>query len=123
MTSTNPLLNLHRIPRKIIIDNRITELKVQTFGTGIRANQNLRIVFEVIDNGMLIFDASTVIGFSVILYSPCLIDVLRHDIIEVSVKQKDVFLGISGLAQLTSHILLRTLGLSKYNYLLRNSGF
>ena len=72
---------------------------------------------------MLIFDASTVIGFSVILYSPCLIDVLRHDIIEVSVKQKDVFLGISGLAQLTSHILLRTLGLSKYNYLLRNSGF
>ena len=44
--ATDPLLDPHRVPRHVEVDDDVAELKVQTFATCIRRNQHARVLGE-----------------------------------------------------------------------------
>ena len=50
VSSATALFNLHGIPRKIVVDDDIRELQVQTFTTGIRRNENVCLITEVLES-------------------------------------------------------------------------
>ena len=50
------LLDLHRIPRKIVVDDDIGKLQVETFTTGIRGNKDVAVLPELTQGSVPILD-------------------------------------------------------------------
>ena len=95
MTTANPLFNLLGVPRQIVVYDGITELQVQTLRTCVSYNKNLGVMLKIINNGVLIFNTTAIIGLSKVFYLPCTIDFLCHGIIKITVEQKNIFFGIT----------------------------
>src|SRR4051812_1854053 len=54
--ATDTLLDLHRIPWKVIVDEDVTELQVAPFAASLSANENLRpIPVTDLVNGAILF--------------------------------------------------------------------
>ncbi len=106
MTSTDTLFNFLRIPWQVIINYRITKLEVKTFRTGICHDENFGIVFKIIDNCMLILNASAIVWFAMIFNLPSVIYFFCHGVIKVAVEKDDVRFGIAIITQLFRYIFL-----------------
>lgn len=52
-------------------------------------------MLKIINNGVLIFNTTAIIGLSKVFYLPCTIDFLCHGIIKITVEQKNIFFGIT----------------------------
>lgn len=78
---------------------------------------------EVIHDGVFIFHAATVVCLAEVLDLPCLVYFLRHGVIEVTIKQKNILVIESRLTKFCGYVLLSTLGLREDNDLLWNSLF
>jgi hypothetical protein len=49
MTPPNSLLDALRIPRKIVVHDKIAELQIDTFRSGLRGDQDRCFIAEMID--------------------------------------------------------------------------
>lgn len=118
VTAADALFDLLRIPWQVVIDHRVAELKVQTFGAGVRYDEDAGVTFEVIHDGVLVFHATPVIGAAEVLCFPRLIDILCHGIIEVAVEKKNIVFRKTIPTQLRGDIFLRSLGFRENDDLL-----
>ena len=64
---------------------------------------------EIVDDGVLVFDAPAIVRVPEVLHLPCPVDFLCHRVIEVSIEQKDVILAVSGFSELRGNVFLRPL--------------
>ena len=87
MATADSLFDLHRVPRKVIVYDGVAKLQIQTFGTGVRTNKDLRIISKIVYDGVLIFHATTVVCFAEILDLPCSVYFFCHGIIEVPIEE------------------------------------
>ena len=51
MAAANALLDTLRVPREVVVDDKIAELEIDTFSGGFGGNHDARFFAEVIDQG------------------------------------------------------------------------
>src|ERR1039458_6675513 len=94
VASPDALFDALRVPRQIVIDHRLTELKVQTFCAGFGANEDLRtraeLVYECEPDGNLAARLRTRRETGTLLFLPAYICLLRARVIIRPAEQRDL---------------------------------
>lgn len=76
---------------------------------------------EVIHDGMLILHAATIVCLAEVLNLPCLVYFLRHGVVKVTVKEKDILVIKSSFAKFCGYVFLSTLRFREDYDLLRDT--
>ena len=94
VASPDALFDALRVPRQIVVDYRLAELKVQTFCAGFGADENLRtcaeLVYECEPDGNLAARLRTRRETGTFLFLPAGVGLLRTLVIVHAAEQRDV---------------------------------
>ena len=94
VASPDALFDALRVPRQIVVDYRLTELKVQTFCAGFGADENLRtcteLVYECEPHGNLAARPDSRRETGALLFLPAYVCLLRALVIVRPAEQRDV---------------------------------